>query len=88
LRFTVRCTNNGAFPMNFWDSSFRLVVDGVPRAPISGLNEVVDGRSAKEGDVVFEVPTGENKVVLRISAPTTSGSETTEIPFDLTAAKP
>ncbi len=89
LRFTVRCTNNDDYPLNFWDRSFRLVVDGVPRAPISGLNEIVDGQSAKEGDIVFEVPTGENKVVLQISAPTPSGTdETTEIPFDLAAAKP
>jgi hypothetical protein len=89
LRFTVRCTNNDDYPLNFWDRSFRLVVDNVPRAPISGLNEIVEGRSAKEGDIVFEVPTGESKVVLQISAPTPSGTdETTEIPFDLTAAKP
>jgi hypothetical protein len=87
LRFTVRCTNNSPYSMNFWDSSFRLLVDGVPRAPISALNEVVEARSAEEDDIVFEVPTGENKVVLQISAPTPSGSETTEIAFDLTAAK-
>ena len=87
LRFTIRCTNNDDYPMNFWDRSFRLLVDGVPRAPISGLNEMVEGKSAKEGDIVFEVPTGENKVVLQISAPTASGTdETTEVPFDLTAA--
>jgi hypothetical protein len=89
LRFTIRCTNKGAYPMNFWDRSFRLLVDNVPRAPISGLNDIVDGQSAKEGDVVFEVPTGEDKVVLQISAPTASGTdETTEIPLDLAAAKP
>ncbi len=88
LRFTVRCTNNDDYPMNFWDRSFRLLVDGVPHAPISGLNELVEGQSAKEGDIAFEVPTGENKVVLQISAPTASGAdETTEIPFDLTATK-
>ena len=88
LRFTIRCTNNGPVAMNFWDDSFRLLVDSVPRAPNSGLDEVVEGRSAKEGEVVFEVPARENKVVLQISAPTPSGSETTEIPFDLRAAKP
>ena len=89
LRFTARCTNNDDYPLNFWDRSFRLVVDGVPRAPISGLNEIVEGRSAKEGEIIFEVPTGENKVALQISAPTPSGTdETTEIPFDLAAAKP
>jgi hypothetical protein len=88
LSFTIGCTNNDDYPMNFWDRSFRLLVDGVPRAPISGLNEIVEGQSAKEGDIVFEVPAGENKVVLQISAPTPSGTdETTEIPFDLTAVK-
>jgi hypothetical protein len=88
LRFTIRCTSNSPYPVNFWDRSFRLLVDNVPRAPVSGLNEIVEGQSAKEGDIVFEVPTGENKVVLQISAPTPSGSdETTEIPFDLAAAK-
>jgi hypothetical protein len=88
LRFTIRCTNNDDYPMNFWDRSFRLLVDGVPRAPTSGLNEIVDGQSAKEGDVVCEVPTGETRVVLQISAPTPSGTdETTELPFDLTAAE-
>ncbi len=89
LRFTVRCTNNDDYPLNFWDRSFRLVVDGVPRAPISGLNEIVEGQSTREGEIIFEVPTGENKVVLQISAPTPSGTdETTEIPFDLAAANP
>jgi hypothetical protein len=88
LRLTIRCTSNSPYSVNFWDRSFRLLVDEVPRAPMSGLNEVVEGQSAKEGDIVFEVPTGENKVVLQISAPTPSGYETTDIPFDLTAAKP
>ena len=84
LRFTVRFTNNAPYPANFWDSSFRLLVDDVPRAPISNLDELVEAQSAKEGDVVFEVPTAETNVVLQISA----GDEKTEIPFDLTAARP
>ncbi len=84
LRFTIRYTNNGRFPGNFWDNSFRLLVDDVPRAPTSGLNELVEAQSAKEGDVVFEVPTTENQVVLQIS----SGDETTKIPFDLTEVEP
>src|SRR5215210_5256209 len=39
LRFTVRLTVNSsgtAGGANFWDRSFRLLVDDVPRAPISG----------------------------------------------------
>ena len=84
LRFTVRLTVNArgtSGGANFWDASFRLLVDAVPRAPISGLNELVAPNSAKEGDVVFEVPTTENDVVLQIS----EGDDKTEIPFDLTA---
>jgi len=83
LRFTVRFTNNGRLPANFWDASFRLLVDDVPRAPISNLNELVDGQSAKEGEVVFEVPTTENQVVLQIS----ENDDSTKIPFDLTATE-
>ena len=83
LRFTVRYTNNGRAPANFWDNSFRLLVDDVTRAPVSNLNELVEAQSAKEGDVIFEVPTTENNVVLQISA----GDDTTKIPFDLMAAE-
>jgi hypothetical protein len=79
LVLSVRHTNNGRYPQNFWAASYRLVIDGVPRAPTNGLNEVVQGESAKEGEVIFEVPAEAKQVVLRISA----GDERTEIPFAL-----
>ncbi len=43
LRFTIRYTNNGSVAMNFWDSSFHLLVDGAPRAPITCLTSGFGG---------------------------------------------
>jgi len=51
----------------------------VPRAPTNLLNEVVPGDSAKEGDVVFELPVSAKNVVLQIS----SGEEKSRLPFTL-----
>jgi hypothetical protein len=77
LRIQVRLHNDGAYGANFWDDSFRLVIDGVPRAPVSGLNEIVDGRSAGDGEVEFIVPTGARSLVLRIHR----ADETVELPL-------
>jgi len=79
LRFSVRFVNGGRYPSNFWSSSFRLIVDGVPRAPTNSLNEVVPADSGKDGDVIFEVPAGTRDVVLQIS----SGDEKRRLPFKL-----
>jgi hypothetical protein len=84
LRFTVRMTNNGRYPANFWDDTFRLLVDGVPTAPRSGLNKLVQGQSAEEGEVEFVVPAAAKSVVLRLR----NGDDTTEIPIDLSAKSP
>jgi hypothetical protein len=73
LDLSVRMTNNGRFAANFWDASFRLVVDGVSRAPTSGLDEIVDGRSAKEGTVSFVVPAAARRLVLRVGERDTVG---------------
>jgi len=54
-------------------------VDGVPRAPTNFLDEVVEPDSAKEGDVVFELPLAVKDVVLQIS----SGEEKSRIPLTL-----
>ncbi len=66
LRFEVRMTNNGRFPANFWASSFRVLVDGVPRAPDNNLDEVVDSHSAKDGIVEFVIPDSATDVGLQI----------------------
>jgi hypothetical protein len=66
LRFEVRMVNNGRFPANFWGASFRLLVDGVPKAPDNSLNELVDSNSAKEGVVEFVIPDTVKSVGLQV----------------------
>jgi len=79
LKFRIRHMNAGRFAANFWGNSYRLLVDDVPRAPTNSLNEVVERDSAKEGDVVFEVPLSVKNVVLQISA----GEEKSRLPLRL-----
>jgi hypothetical protein len=79
LKFRVRHLNAGRFPANFWGSSYRLIVDDAPRAPTNDLNEVVAADSAKDGDVVFEVPAAAKNVVLQISF----GDDRSRIPLKL-----
>lgn len=85
LRLRVRLTtgaNSGG--MNFWDSSFRLLVDGVPRASDSTLNEVVESGSAKDGELVFTVPWAVNTLALRVQ----HYGETAELAFALSGTPP
>lgn len=79
LKLRVRYLNGGRYPANFWSDSYRLIVDDVPRAPTNLLNEVVPGDSAKEGEVIFELPVSAKDVVLQIS----SGEEKSRLPFTL-----
>jgi hypothetical protein len=79
LTLQIRLTNAGPSDIGFWNDSFRLAVDGVPRAPTSWLNSSVDPRSAKEADVVFTVPLAARSLTLKIN----SGDEDGEIPLAL-----
>lgn len=79
LTFRVRHLNTGSRQENFWGNSYRLLVDDVFRATTNFLDELVDANSAKDADVVFEVPTGVKDVVLQIS----SGDEKSRFPFKL-----
>lgn len=67
LGLTIRMTNNNDFDDNFWSSSFRLLVDGLARAPVDSLNELVAGRSSAEGAVSFAVPEAARTLVLQLS---------------------
>lgn len=80
LKLFVRHTNTSRYPENFWSYSYRLIVDDVPRAPTNLLNEVVDADSAKEGEVVFQVPVSVKDVVLQISS---AGDDKSRIPLSL-----
>ncbi|MEJ8812238.1 hypothetical protein WKW77_14235 [Variovorax ureilyticus] len=83
LRIRIRMMNNNSYDANFWDRSFRLMLDGVPTAPESDLNELVPARSAKEGAVLFALPRGTAAVKLEISY----GNEQTLIPLALAGPK-
>ena len=79
LRFTVRLTSQRYGGHNFWSSSFRLLVDSIPRAPENSLNEIVEHDAAKEGEVVFVVPRTARSLVLRIA----DGGQDALIPLQL-----
>ncbi|MGA9669706.1 MAG: hypothetical protein WBQ94_10875 [Terracidiphilus sp.] len=66
VRFTVRMTNNGDDPANFWAASFRLSTNGSLQSPSNDLNKVVPAHSAQEGDVEFLVPANLSSVGLQM----------------------
>jgi len=66
LEITARMLNDGRFPANFWNANFRLVVDGVPQAPVGSLNEVVEANAAKDGVVKFAVSKSAKTVELQV----------------------
>ena len=80
LKFSLRYTNNRPYDANFWERSFRLLVDDIPQPPTNSLNEIVAGNSAKTSDVIFEIPVAVNQVVLQIIGLT----DKTQIPVPLT----
>jgi hypothetical protein len=82
LQIRIRMLNHDKYDHNFWDQSFRLLVDGVPMAPEGGLNELVAAEAAKEGDVLFVIPRGTASGTLKI----TYYDDSTEIPLVLAKA--
>jgi hypothetical protein len=66
LEITARMLNDGRFPANFWNDNFRLVIDGVPHAPVGSLNEVVAANAAKDGVVKFAVSKNAKTVELQV----------------------
>jgi hypothetical protein len=52
-------------------------MDGVPRAPISWLNESVDAQSAKDAELVFELLDSAESLVLSVA----NGEDTARIPI-------
>jgi hypothetical protein len=81
IRFTIRLTNAGPSDVSFGNDSFRLLQDGVPRAPVSWLNEAVDARSAKDGTVEFETADTVKDLALQVLVG--DRNETAEIPLTL-----
>jgi len=87
LKFTIRITciqSNGCY---FGADSFRLLVDGVPRAPIGGLNRAVASKSAQEGDVTFVLPDTTESIEFLVVNQQFYPGETYKLPIDLRAVK-
>ena len=84
LDFRVRLLTRSSMDMNFWDSGFRLLIDGLPSAPDSNLNELVAGNATKEGKVSFQVPYGARRLALRVIHHESLG-ETAELPLRFAA---
>ncbi len=66
LHLTVRMTNNGPFPANFWADSFRLSTGGNLQVPTNYLNQLISPNSAQEGDVDFVIPASTSTVGLQM----------------------
>ncbi len=79
LSFQVKAVNKGAYDMNFWDRSFRVIAGGDSYAPVSGLNEIVRGESFGTGEVEFLVPDDTTTAQLKVNFP----DATQTIPFTI-----
>lgn len=67
LKIKIRFFVGGKYGENFQLDNFRLSVDGIPKAPLqTGLNEIVEGNSAKEGMLNFDFPNNTSKLKLVI----------------------
>ena len=66
LRLRLRLSNDSEYDANFWDRSFRLVVDGQTTMPTSDLNDLVPGHSLRYGIVRFPLARGAGRIVLQI----------------------
>jgi hypothetical protein len=86
LRLVIRLTvnNSASSGAEFTNGNFRLLVDGVPRAPVSDLIQLVERHSAKEGTVEFTVPDTATKLILEVR----DTGEVAEVPIDLSETAP
>lgn len=82
VRLRVRMSNEGSYPTNFWDSTFRLAVPGHAVGPTGGLNSVVPGHALQQGVIIFKAPRGAARASLHIL----DRDAVAEIPLDLTPA--
>jgi hypothetical protein len=97
LRFSIRITNNHREPCLIGRDQFRLMVDGVPRAPtkarfpnpaLDNQAVIVEGYSAQEGDVIFTVPDTAQSVDFLVVNQQGLPGETYKVPVNLKSARP
>jgi len=79
LRVTVRVTSEGPLTTDLDDQNFRLLIDEVPRAPITHLHGAVDAHQVKDGTVAFDVPVTAKQLVLQLRLE----EQVAEFPLDL-----
>jgi hypothetical protein len=79
LRFRIRLSNEGRYPVNFADIYFRFAVPGQTISAAGGLNEIVEGHSIKQGVISFDLPAAMERGVLQIVVQDT----VIEIPLDI-----
>jgi len=80
LIFAIRMNNLQNYMQHFGSDGVRVLVDGLPTAPIDGPNETVAGGSSSPlRDFVFDLPTQTERVVLRA----TLDDAVSEKPFSL-----
>ena len=78
--FAIRMNNLQNYMQHFGSDGIRVLVDGLPTAPIDGPNETVAGGSSSPlRDFVFDLPTQTERVVLRA----TLDDAVSEKPFSL-----
>jgi hypothetical protein len=78
--FAIRMNNLQNYMQHFGSDDVRVLVDGLPTAPIDGPNETVAGGSSSPlRDFVFDVPRSTERVVLRA----TLDDAVSEKPFSL-----
>jgi len=84
LSFHVRFTNvDGIYGVVANGGDFRLVVDGIPWAPMPSRVEALTHHATMEDQVAFVMPSSATRVFLRLGIAETSP----EIPIDLSAAR-
>ena len=79
LRVTVSVASEGPLTTDLDDQNFRLLIDDVPRAPITHLHDSVDPHRVKEGTVEFDVPATAKQIVLQLRLE----DQAAEFPLDL-----
>jgi serine/threonine protein kinase len=84
LRLTVRLLHNTDGSINYWDDSFRLIVDGAALAPTKAPNLVVSPYAAMDAQVEFVIPESVSQAMLQVGQ---VGRETNVIPLDLSARR-
>jgi hypothetical protein len=73
LRFALRFSNTGRYPVGGTDLTLRIVAGDQVLPPIEAPNVIVEGSSSAVAEVEFEVPSTATRVVLKGTIRDTSG---------------